>query len=326
METTVAFSDYNASASLNTAIAGINLGEGMARSDVNNAIRQIMADAKTSTTDIRAISAGGTGSGTAAGALTNLGVVNVGSETAITSSTTVANSFPASYVIRDSGTPADYNVFLPAAASVGAVVYFRIDATATKLFTLYDSGTTMDGYDRRIMWAGESCMLVKTASGWTKIGGVSIPIHGVLRRTAAQSLTTAGWQAVQFTAGAGANSNSKGLNLGLDATNKCFKSPRDGIYQFNASLPIEGITVGAETYGAFSEGNAGSPAGNPNAISIQTRATGQTRNTHNIAVMRNVARAQLFGCCAYTTTGTPQLDYVLNTVEIAMTYQEVIGW
>lgn len=40
------FPDYNASASLNTSIAGINLAENMARSDVNNVIRQIMADAK----------------------------------------------------------------------------------------------------------------------------------------------------------------------------------------------------------------------------------------------------------------------------------------
>lgn len=43
------FRDYNSSASLNTTIAGINVAENMARGDVNNAIRQLMADAKAST-------------------------------------------------------------------------------------------------------------------------------------------------------------------------------------------------------------------------------------------------------------------------------------
>lgn len=37
-------SDYYTSASLNISIAGINIGEGMDRADVNNAIRQMMAD------------------------------------------------------------------------------------------------------------------------------------------------------------------------------------------------------------------------------------------------------------------------------------------
>ena len=40
----MAITDYNPSASLNTTIGGINVAEGMARSDVNNAIRLIMAD------------------------------------------------------------------------------------------------------------------------------------------------------------------------------------------------------------------------------------------------------------------------------------------
>jgi hypothetical protein len=40
----LAITDYNPSASLNTTIGGINVAEGMARSDVNNAIRLIMAD------------------------------------------------------------------------------------------------------------------------------------------------------------------------------------------------------------------------------------------------------------------------------------------
>jgi hypothetical protein len=271
----------------------------------------------------RPIGTGGTGASTSAAALTNLGITNVGAEVAITSSLTIPNAFPASYVIRDSGSPADYNIFLPAAAAVGAIVYFRVDQTATKLFTLYDSGTQMDGPDRRILWAGETLMLLKTATGWTKIGGQTIPMHGALIRTAAQTLATTGYQSVVFTAGAG---NNKSLNYALDTVSNCFKAPRNGVFAFTASLPVQGITVGAETYAGFSFGNGGSPYGIPNAISIQTRETGQSRNTHNISTIFNVTRNQLVGCAVYVTTGTPQLEYVSGTLEIAMTYQEVVTW
>lgn len=43
----MALSDYNVSAALNTLISGINIAEGMARADTNNAIRQLMADIAT---------------------------------------------------------------------------------------------------------------------------------------------------------------------------------------------------------------------------------------------------------------------------------------
>jgi hypothetical protein len=44
----MAISDYNASASLNTSIGGIDIGEGAPRANVNDAIRQLMADIKSS--------------------------------------------------------------------------------------------------------------------------------------------------------------------------------------------------------------------------------------------------------------------------------------
>lgn len=43
----MAVSDYNASASLNTTISGISIAEGSPRANVNDAIRQMMADVKT---------------------------------------------------------------------------------------------------------------------------------------------------------------------------------------------------------------------------------------------------------------------------------------
>ncbi len=42
----MAVADYNVSPALNVTINGINIGEGMSRSDVNQALRQVMADVK----------------------------------------------------------------------------------------------------------------------------------------------------------------------------------------------------------------------------------------------------------------------------------------
>lgn len=66
-------SAYSTTASLNTAINGINVGEGMSRADVNNAIRELMADIKSwsdsfTVTYPLSIANGGTGSSTAANA------------------------------------------------------------------------------------------------------------------------------------------------------------------------------------------------------------------------------------------------------------------
>ncbi len=65
----MAVADYNVSPALNVTINGINIGEGMSRSDVNNAFRQIMADVKTFSATVPTspipLANGGTGQTTA---------------------------------------------------------------------------------------------------------------------------------------------------------------------------------------------------------------------------------------------------------------------
>lgn len=64
------FSAYNLTASLNTTVNGVSVAEGMTRANVNNAIREIMADAKlfanSAVTIPVTIAQGGTGQTTAA--------------------------------------------------------------------------------------------------------------------------------------------------------------------------------------------------------------------------------------------------------------------
>lgn len=61
-----AFRDYSVSAAANVSIGGINTAEGMARSDVNNALRQLAADGKALSNDVTASARfyGATGDGT----------------------------------------------------------------------------------------------------------------------------------------------------------------------------------------------------------------------------------------------------------------------
>lgn len=54
----MAFSDYSTTPSLNTSIAGTNVAEGCAAGNVNNAIRQLMADGKTLNNTVSAITTG----------------------------------------------------------------------------------------------------------------------------------------------------------------------------------------------------------------------------------------------------------------------------
>jgi hypothetical protein len=87
----VKVSEWSSTAGSNTDIDGINLAEGMLPSDVNNAMREMMAQLKdlqaanptyyTSDSDAIAVGAGGTGAITAASARTNLGVSGTGADT-----------------------------------------------------------------------------------------------------------------------------------------------------------------------------------------------------------------------------------------------------
>lgn len=82
-------SEYDSTASNNTDIDGVNISESCPPSGINNALREIMAhlkDLQSGTSgDTIPLTAGGTGSGTASGARTNLSVASSGANSDITS-------------------------------------------------------------------------------------------------------------------------------------------------------------------------------------------------------------------------------------------------
>jgi hypothetical protein len=271
----------------------------------------------------RPISRGGTGATTDHAALANLGVVDVGAETTINGTISIPNVFPASYLITDSGSPAYYAITLPPAAAVGAVVYFRVLAAAVKWYSLYDGGTLFDnGTDRITLWAGESVMLLKTTTGWVRLGGRQIPMRGVLSIVANQAIPAATWTPVQFTTPA---QDSSGLNLCYDSTNKCFKAVRAGTYRFTASLQVRYVTAGSEGYGALSKGNIGQPNNVGNPISIVLAQAGLNRLSHNLSTVQMLAMNELMGAGVWGAAGGGIiLEYVAGSIWSSMSYEEVL--
>ena len=85
------YASTSAGANLNTDIAGINIDEGCAPSNINNAIRTLMAQIRdlqsAASGDSIPIGAGGTGSTTASGARSNLSAAASGANSDITSIT-----------------------------------------------------------------------------------------------------------------------------------------------------------------------------------------------------------------------------------------------
>lgn len=92
------------------------------------------------------------------------------------------------------GTSADYTVTLPAASgNAGKIIGLRMSSALTKLVTLDGNGSELiDGATTRVMWANEVAILFCDGTGWTKIGGKSIPMQAMMLRTSSQTLTSGG--------------------------------------------------------------------------------------------------------------------------------------
>lgn len=77
-----------------------------------------------------------------------------------------------------SGTTADYTVTLPAVSgNSGKLLSVEMSGALTKLVTLDGNASeTIDGATTRVMWARETAVLLCDGTGWTKVGGKSIPM------------------------------------------------------------------------------------------------------------------------------------------------------
>jgi hypothetical protein len=142
---------------------------------------------KTTTQDIADLAGGGGG-----GSSDMLSVL-VSAEIAISGAATATLSRMHKCV--DAGSPADYTLALPTASgNAGKFIGVRISPSMTKFVTLDGNGSeTIDLALTRVMWAGETAILMSDGSNWVKVAGRSIPMAGTLSLSATgQSISTGG--------------------------------------------------------------------------------------------------------------------------------------
>ena len=86
---------------------------------------------------------------------------------------------------------ANYTVTLPPSSSnSGKVIGVRIDPPATALITIKgNAAENIDGQNTRVLWAQESCLLLCTGTGWTKIAGRTRPMMCGMRIASATPAT-----------------------------------------------------------------------------------------------------------------------------------------
>lgn len=143
-----------------------------------------------------------------------------------------------------SGTSADYTVTLPAASgNTGKLIGFRMATGLTKLVTIDGNASeTIDGATTRVMWAGESAILLCDGSNWFKVAGNTIPMATRLTRATDQTgINSATSTPIDMTA------QSWGPAAMYDSGNSRLKIIRAGKYNVSTTARLA-ATSGSFTY------------------------------------------------------------------------------
>jgi len=167
-------------------------------------------------------------------------IISLGDRISVSTSSALPGSIIGKTVDAVDG-PADYQITLPTGVPNGSCVRIAVAWENTRLVAVATSAGTIDGQATRIMWRGEIALLRKVATGWRKEDGITIPFRGFLSASAATTATVAStFTPIQL---ATAGGDYTGLNLCHDATNKRFKAPRGGAFQFDINVRIEAATA-----------------------------------------------------------------------------------
>jgi hypothetical protein len=152
-----------------------------------------------------------------------------------------------------------YTVTLPSAASsAGRVLEIVVAGASTQLLTLAAAGTdTIDGAAARILWAGESAILMSDGSNWTKIGGRSLQMGCQLQRqgTVLTGLTSNAWNVVPM------DTQAAGPSFMFDSTNGQIKIVRSANYVCLTLLYLHSDTFPADAYGSIRQNTTDAPGG-----------------------------------------------------------------
>lgn len=248
------------------------------------------------------------------------------SEVAITAATTLTSAtFGRMHLI--SGTSANYTITLPAVSgNAGQIIGFRVApmANANRIYTLDgNSAETIDGQTTRLLWANEVAILYCTGSEWTKIGGLTLPMACIMRRTTAQSISNATWTQIATTTVVTDNTSSLSVPLS-DTTNGRARIIRPGIYFAAGFASINLITAGSEFNGGVGK-NSGTPADNPNAFTTVSVPASTFAHATGSGYF-NCAAADWLGTLCYHNHGSARDTRAVSTVYPSLSVIEIPGW
>lgn len=138
-------------------------------------------------------------------------------------------------------TGSSYTVNLPSpAGNAGRFIGIRMGSSLTGLVTLNGGASTINDLTTRVMWSGESAVLLSDGSNWFKVAGISKPMMCVMRRTAPLSVPTTTWTNTLLDLTVTDNTGMM-ADLGTHQLNII----RPGRYNIGASLQFDGS--GADT-------------------------------------------------------------------------------
>jgi hypothetical protein len=145
-------------------------------------------------------------------------------------------------------TSAAYTVTLPTPVGVaGAQVGVRITPSSTKLVTLATAAGNIGGAATRIMWAGESAILMSDGTNWVKTAGRTLPMMASIKQLAIQSLPTGAVTVLGFD---GSDIDNIGLMVTLGtiaAKTGNITIQRAGVYSILCQFGMAAIPSGGAT-------------------------------------------------------------------------------
>lgn len=216
-----------------------------------------------------------------------------------------------------SGTTADYTVTLPpASGNAGAMIGIRMSNSLTKFVTVDGNSTELiDGKQTRVMWAGESAVLLCDGTGWNKISGKTIPMVCRMRRTAAFSTLATG---VSTTVPLDTTRYDNTGRMADPTTNFRVNIVRDGNYMVAGFLQIIGFNASNIQVNLATNGTTGTIA------FANVGNTTSTYITHALAgVMYSAVVGDFVSIQVYQDSGGNQS---INQPNNALTVVEVPSW
>ena len=191
-----------------------------------------------------------------------------------------------------SGSSSDYTVTLPpASGNAGKFVGVRMSAALSRLVKLKgNSSELIDGKNERVMWRGESAVLMCDGGSWSKISGKTIPVYASMRRTSSYSMSNAAFLSIPMDTVVADNTSFLLSPIASTSTGRITVF-RPGTYSVHGLCSINDSSAGT----VFSAGPV------KNATDLSTGPSGVT------SVITGVEGIQISGSCIFAAEAS---DYM----------------